>query len=177
MRHIAAFLLATVMAVAVPATSSCATFGDGVDSVKTGVDVAKMVVDAIDGFSHSYFAQHPDQAKQASVDLQVARTRAAVAAVLQATEGAKSLKDARVSDAFKAFEGAYASLLELSSSFGVRAAPPGTPTDRMNAAPGTLVVPAPADLRPGAHQAMTWRAMPVRWVGICPAHCGLVNRG
>lgn len=140
-------LRALVVFVALAATPSCATMVSGIATVRSVVDTAALVIDAIDGFAHSYFTQHPDPVKQAAVELRVAQTRAAAAFVRQAAEGAQDLHDKRVTEAFAAFQEAYAQLIALGQSFGVQPASDMSRT-KMAAASGVLVVPAELKLAP-----------------------------
>jgi hypothetical protein len=140
MKLMRAVLLVSLLA----AAPGCASFAAGLGTTKAVVDAVVLVVDAIDGLSKGWFSQHPDKARQALVDLQVARVRAAAGAATRIAAAVGDAKDSRVTDAFKELELAYAQLVELGQTFGVRQAPAGG--GKMAAEPGTIVVPAPADL-------------------------------
>jgi len=125
----------------------CASFASDLTAFRTAIDVADMVIDAIDDFANSYFTAHPDPAKLAEVKAAEAQARTAAAAALALANGAGDAKSGNVAQAFADFETAYSSLLALAQSFGVRAASPGSKIG-VQMSPGVLVVPSPADLRP-----------------------------
>jgi hypothetical protein len=131
----------------------CAAFASDLTAFRSAIDVADMVIDAIDDFANGYFAAHPDEAARAKVKAAEAQARAAAAAALSIANGAGDASSGNVAQAFQDFENAYSSLLALAQSLGVRAAPPGAKVG-VQAAPGVLVVPAPADLRPAMVKAV-----------------------
>jgi hypothetical protein len=125
----------------------CATFAADLTAFRSAVDVADMIIDAIDDFTTSYFAAHPDPVKQAAIKAAEAQARTAAAAALSIANGAGDASNGNVAQAFADFETAYSSLLALAQSLGVKVAAPGAKVG-VQASPGVLMVPAPADLRP-----------------------------
>ena len=131
----------------------CATLASDLTAFRSAVDVADMVIDAIDDFANSYFTAHPDPSKLAAIQAAEAQARAAAAAALSIANGIGDVQNAQVAQAFQSFEDAYSSLLALAQSIGVRAASPGAKVGA-EPVPGGLVVPAPGDLRPAMVKAV-----------------------
>lgn len=144
--HLRSLCLALGLA-SVLVSPGCATLASDLTAFRSAVDVADMVIDAIDDFANSYFTAHPNPADQAKIEAASAQARAAAAAALAIANGAGDASNGNVAQAFQDFETAYSSLLALAQSLGVRVAALGAKVG-VQAAPGVLTVPGPADLRP-----------------------------
>lgn len=122
--------------------SGCATFQSKLPVVVTAVTDGSLIVDSIESFEKTYFLVHPDTTKQAAIESAIAQARVALDAVLQATNGASDIDQAKIDDAFSAFKVVYSDLLSLASSIGVK-----TSGDKIALASGGLTVPVPLALK------------------------------
>jgi hypothetical protein len=123
------------------APCGCASFISKLPVVVAAVTDGMLVLDSIEAFSNVYFAGHPDTAKQAQISSLIAKTRTALDAALRIVNGATSLNQAKVDEAFVEFRTAYTELIAVVESIGVKAY--GT---TLKASPGVLIVPEPLAL-------------------------------
>lgn len=115
----------------------CATVAAWLPTVIAYVQDGAIVVDTIERFADKYFDSHPGTDLEKKADLAIARTRAALDAVLHVATGADNINKAQVDAAFDEFRKAYGELVALLAPIGVSSG------GALRAAPGHLTVPAP----------------------------------
>lgn len=152
--------LAAVLIFASLSCTSCATGGTAaaLSKISSTATEASLVLDLVDGFSGSYFVQHPNPGLEAKVDASVAAARAALRAALAAARGSEALSQQQVDAAFGQFREAYAQLLAIAGPIGVLTgatvpapAPPDAASREVALPPSAgarLMVPPGAELVP-----------------------------
>jgi hypothetical protein len=119
---------------------ACAQLVSALPAVIAAVTDASQIIDAIEDFAKRFFAAKPDPEREEVVLEAVAKTRTALNVALRFAQGAESLDQAKVDQAFADFRVAYQSLLTLTAPLGVREA------GALAAGPGMLTVPKPMAL-------------------------------
>lgn len=127
--------------------SGCAALSaalPGIVKVITDVTDASMILDQIASFVNTYFAAHPDAAKQKAIDTALTTTREALVVAQRTAAGAEALDQNQTDAAFADFRADYDALTQLLSGIdGLHLAKPG---ESLQAASGELVIPAPLAL-------------------------------
>jgi len=103
------------------------------------VQDAELIVTTIADFEKVYFAQKPNPALQAKIEVGIARVRSAADIVARLASAGQEANMAQIDAAFADLKVAYVDLLQLAGPIGVTAN-----GDRLGAIPGGLVVPTPA---------------------------------
>jgi hypothetical protein len=120
----------------------CAAIVGNLPTVLAYVQDAQLVVSAIESFVNAVFATGVKPELQKPVAVAIARTKAALSAVLRAGTGVDKLNQADVDAAFKEFQLAYTDLINLVQPLGVSAG-----GGALKATPGGLVVPEPLAIK------------------------------
>lgn len=128
-------------------TSGCSSTPSSVlPIIASYVTDAAMVLGTVQQFVDTYFATHPDPAKQKQVDDAIKKAKTALDAAQKALAGASELTQAQVTAAFADFVAAYNDLMALVGPLGVTVQDPAGKA--LKAAPGQLLVPPAAVLVP-----------------------------
>ena len=149
MKRLRTLVLALGLVTAVSSSGCGLSFQNTIADIRSGIDVAQMVITAISTFGSSYFNAHPNATDQAKFQAAVADAQAAAAGALSAANGASDVQSGDVAQAFTAFEDAYSSLLALAQSLGVKVSATSARAGA-EVQSGVLVVPPPAKLIPKA---------------------------
>ena len=112
MRSIHAFVLATTLALT---AAGCGAVLSAIPVVISAATTAGEVVDAIESFVRAH------NVHEKAVDDALISTRAALVAVLNAADGARSIHDQNLQAALDHFQSAYNALLAAVAPFGIHA--------------------------------------------------------
>lgn len=136
---------AICLALALPfGVAACASLGPLLAQVASDLADGANVLDAVAAAVSSWFAVHPDAAKQAKIEQQIADCRLALSSAAHATSGAQDLDAGKADEAFDRFRVSYLELMRLLQDAGVGA---GSVGGRMGASRGEVALPTPIALR------------------------------
>ena len=142
LKNLLVLCLSSVLALSV-SVSGCAPVMAALPAVILAVQGAELAINMIESFVNAYYQSHPDAAKQKFCAEAIAKTRTALAGVIDVVNGVGAIDQAKLDVAFKDFEAAYNELTALVGPLGVHVGSGG-----MRAAPGELTVPPASAFRP-----------------------------
>lgn len=140
LKNLRGLKLALVFSLALATAPGCAPVIAALPTVLLVVQGAELAINMIESFVNAYYQAHPDAAKQALCTAAIAKSRVALAAVLDVANGVGALDQAKLNVAFQDFEGAYSELTSLVGPIGIHVG------KGLQATPGGLTVPSAKDL-------------------------------
>jgi hypothetical protein len=123
--------------------NGCAPITMALPVIIAAVQGADIAINLIESFVASYYKGHPNPDHEKKCGELIAKTRIALAAVLDIANAVGDINQAKLDDAFKQFEAAYNELTAFVGPLGVHVG-----TGGMRAAPGELTVPPASAFRP-----------------------------